>query len=352
MTSAEFSEFLDFTRYFYDDDFALVLDEVINMVRTLALTNILPILTAFALVRAVYTYMSKNSGKPGIELGQAMNIVGLIILVTISPELMSGIGKISDGISASFTVTRTASLDEFYKWNTAKEVKDSKGLTEVQTTELYNRLSGDSERDSNIITEYLRELAASDEDGGNIFNSLQDASVELSKIADSIRGMVSNALQTLISSNALFLLGLVKLLVGALIFIFGAIMQVLAPLAFAFEMIFPGKAVKYMAVFLSVKFSFLTFLIIEAIIMGFFALAQSGMASGDSSFSLTYNLVVVATYLVSVICYLLVFWFTSKYVGTGEAGRFLSQSVAGAALVMNQTLRTAQKSLSKGKPSG
>ena len=342
MNASEFSEFLDFTRYFYDDDFASVIREVMGMVRTIALTNVLPLLTAIALIRAVYQHMNKNSGKPGVEFGEAVRIFGLIILVAISPELMAGVGKIIDGVTTSFSYTRTQELDTFYKWNTVKEVKDKEGLSDNQATELFKRLSGNTVQDKLTIKRYLTELKQDTDESGNLFNSITDTSIKIRKMVESMHSMQSNMLMTLVSSSTLFLLGLVKLLMGALIFIFGAILQVLAPLAFSFEMVFPGKAIKYLAVFLSVKFAFLTFLIVEAIIMGFFALAQAGMAS-DGSFTFTYSLIVMVTYIVAIVCYLLVFWFTSKYVGTGEAGRFLSQTVAAAAMVANAAIKSTQK---------
>jgi len=341
MDIREFSEFLDFTRYFYDRDFADVIDEVMNLVRMVALTNVLPLLVAFSLIRAVYQYMTKNNGKPGVDPGEIIRIFGLVILVGISPELIRGLGTIVDGTTTSFAYTRTEQLDEFVKWNTVKEVKDRKGLSEDQATELYTRLNGNPSDDRDAIDRYLQELKSSDDPSGNVFNAVGEAATELVKIGENLRGMFSNMLMTMLSSNVMSLLALVKLALGALIFVFGVVLQVLAPLAFAFDLVFPGKATKFMAVWLSVKFSFLTFLVIEAIVMGFFAMAQSGMAT-DASFSLTYNIIVVSTFMVAIVCYLLVFWFTSKYVGSGEAGRFLSQTVAGMAFIANSALKGAQ----------
>ncbi|MEQ9302705.1 MAG: hypothetical protein RJQ14_02225, partial [Marinoscillum sp.] len=119
------------------------------------------------------------------------------------------------------------------------------------------------------------------------------------------------------------------------------------PLAFTMELIFPGKIMKYLASYLTTKFAFLTFLIIEAITLAFFSLAEAKISSYDAGFSGTFHYLIIGIYIVSIVCYLLVFWFTSKFIGSSETGRFLSAAstvaLGGANKIMKQIIGGADK---------
>jgi len=348
MNVQDITALLDFTKYFYDPDFLNIIDEVANMVRTIALTNVVPLLAAFAICRAVYQHMAKNNGKPGIELGEVFRIFGMIALVAISVELMSGLSTIINGVTAKFEYTRTQSLDEFQRITTAQQVQTRYRLTNEQTDDLFQDLSGDVRRDKQTIRRYIDELKNSDEPSSNIISAVKDTAIKTQHAIEDVRSIIQNLGYQILSGSILLFMGLVKTAMGAIIFVFGIILQVLTPLAFAFELVFPGKAVKFIATWLSVKFAFLTFLIVESVVMGFFQLAAASMTSGVS-FTAAYQNMMLVAYVVAIAAFLLVFWFTSQYVGTSQVGAFLSKTVGAAGMLANNALKAGQAAVRKSK---
>lgn len=131
-----------------------------------------------------------------------------------------------------------------------------------------------------------------------------------------------------------------KFIMFTLIFAIDKFLYTIGPLAILFSMfpIWKDKLLTWLGTWLVVKFSFLTMLIVETIMNNIgsnLALAEN-FGVGTESVYLS-----VGMSLCSTVLYILSFWFTSRYIGSGEAGRVLSTTAAVTKLMAMKGISSA-----------
>lgn len=125
--------------------------------------------------------------------------------------------------------------------------------------------------------------------------------------------------------------GTIKFIIGLLTQYIFKILLIVGPLAIAFSIlpVFRGKLEEWFSTLLTMGFTFVTFNLLDIL---FYAHLSAVV---DSSFFAGGNLnrfTVLAFDIALIICYIMVFWFTSKYVGKCDAGRFMTKFVGLATL--------------------
>lgn len=126
-----------------------------------------------------------------------------------------------------------------------------------------------------------------------------------------------------------FLSGIIKLIVGILAVIIFKILLVLGPLALAVSIIpaYRGQADIWFGTLITTGVVLTTMHVIDCFTYGLLSMIWE---SKDYSFEDGY--IVTATNTVMIVAYLMTFWITSKWIGKGDAGRFISKTVGLAAM--------------------
>ena len=124
----------------------------------------------------------------------------------------------------------------------------------------------------------------------------------------------------------------------------------LGPLAILFSMIpvFKDKIYSWLGTWLVVKFSYLTLMILQTIAMNITVAFMQNAIMGytPDSIYLTFGLGLMN----AVLC-ILSFWFTSKFVGSGDAGKVLSTTAAVAKMFVTAGVSAALGASSSGSGS-
>jgi hypothetical protein len=147
-----------------------------------------------------------------------------------------------------------------------------------------------------------------------------------------------------------FLSSAIKYIVGIIATYMLKIFIVLGPLALAFSILpmFKGKLEEWFGTVLTLGFVFVTYNILDMIFYAHMsgivndpAIIAGGTAHNNPTVTFAFDL----AYLIA---YIMVFWITSKYVGKGDAGRFMTKAVGlatiGAMLLMSGGAAAAGKS--------
>jgi hypothetical protein len=221
------------------------------------------------------------------------------------------------------------------------EIFDSapiKDFTFIKNKQYINSLSIDNEEKIRLIK------IAKDEGTLALRSALSEVNIEPS-ILDSLN--IYNLINGLIGLATVILSGVVKFICYMLIYGCDILLYCLGPLALLFSMIpvFKDKIYSWLGTWLVVKFSYLTLMILQTIAMNITVAFMQNAIMGytPDSIYLTFGLGLMN----AVLC-ILSFWFTSKFIGSGDAGKVLSTTAAVAKMFVTAGVSAALGSSSSG----
>lgn len=126
-----------------------------------------------------------------------------------------------------------------------------------------------------------------------------------------------------------FVMGIIKLIVGVLAVIIFKILLVLGPLALAVSIVpaYRGQADVWFGTLITTGLVITTMHLIDC-----FSYGLISMVWDSKKYSFEDGTVVATINIALIVVYLMTFWLTSKWIGKGDAGRFISKTVGLAAM--------------------
>lgn len=327
-----------------NDDFNDAVTPVIQALQNTITSKLLPIAVAFALVWMIYKYWAENNA-PGVHFPEVIRIFVLTTILYSYTPVINFFDNVSNAVIGSYSVNVKAGLQSFYIISTAAEAQRVYNLDDVQTSHLAETLSGNPDRDKRQIKRYIQNLAQGTEAKGmSIISAFSDPNY-LTKQIESIRDAILNALQTSLTGGIMFVVGIIKLLMAGLIAGFSTILKVTGSVAIVLDIIWKGTIQKWMKHYLTAKMAFLTFMIIESVILAIMNTLFSDFAVGTATISVSFNYLIVGVLASSVILYALVFWITDKYMFSTNSGGFLAAGAGALLMSMNKVVAAVSKAV-------
>ena len=330
-----------------DEEINKVMYNIIGAVRSLTLMKILPLVMSLFLIKSIYKFIIENK-RIGINLGDISKVIITIIAVTLSSEIIFSINSVANGIIVSFPEANKKTYEQIQKGGNEytlqikamilANIVEKYQLTEYEAVNLKNKLSSITDID-NIKTktkDYLKEINKTEEitkslweQAGGIFS---DAISSPTNILNQNASKLSNSSLSVILMTIFVI---VSFVMGMLIQTLFMCLACLAPLAFTFNLLFQGISTKWLQILLITKASFLTYMIIE--VVNIYILTHN-IANVDVVY------IKLGTTLTATICYVMVFWFSSKYIGGENAGEFFAKTGAVLTGTITQIIKRVGRS--------
>jgi len=284
---------------------------------------------AFYFINLGWNYITHSinslSGKKSegfFSIGELIRTIVLLLCIFFYPTIAQ---VISGGVDFLNSFTAPASkqsewLDEQtvkYKqqadFNLEKIKKEA--LKDVLTDP--NKTSEEKAFAQKQLDEMEAELdSQSEDDGGGGFFDNWFEKIEI---------YLSNLPVLLLHGITAVILAIVRIIVIFMAAVVFKLMLILGPLAFAFSILppFKDKIDEWFGTLLGVGLVFTTINLFDHLVYEiFYQMSVFPGIGGNYAFSM------LGFDIVIIVCYLLCFWFTSKWVGKGDAGRVLSKAVA------------------------
>lgn len=245
-----------------------------------------------------------------------MRILMLAFLFTTYNSTVGGIGKVADSMNIHASNTIRVQRDQYVKAEFINLVKQSSiPFTQEELELLENSATTSVSKNKKLLKRVVKDVKKREAD---VLTNVISAGIKVQSVAKNVVKKFIVAIiyfisQAVESIMVLFLLGLDKVLYS-----FGILAVMFSLLPF-----WKDKFTTWFGTWIVVKFSFLSIVILNEInkllVMGEYNLG--GLAIGTDTMELGIS-------VTSLVLYIMIIWLTSRYVGSGEAGRVLSTAMA------------------------
>lgn len=282
----------------------------------------------FLLSLGLNYYKNVLKGKNTFDWGKVIRDGALYVLLVLYVPVMGGVSWLADGLPWMVKhVSQQAQQENVYVQFQILANKPEWGLTK---TEISNVLTvakqqsngQDAYKNLAVLLAMMHKVKEADtqkitDDNSGFFAIGQT----LKRLLNSFQNMPKN----MVIGALILLASIAKFVIFVLLFAMDKILFVLGPLAIlcSYFGIFKDKWVTWLSRWLTVKCTMATFVIIDAVLI---------MIQSTSTLENVYGHVwaspefTVGFAVVSIVMYILSFWLTSAWIGSAEAGKFLSST--------------------------
>ncbi|MEO9968141.1 MAG: hypothetical protein ABJF11_20280 [Reichenbachiella sp.] len=311
-------------------------------VAKLAMTKILPITLSLALVKAVWDYFRENKHM-GIEIDELARIFLLSLFLFAFNPAINLFNDMVNGIAAEYEYTNVELKEEVVINQVMSRAKAlMPNLSGKKMTALKNSLTGRPKEDAKILAETKMEYDAENGEGESSW-SMMDVGTAVKRMVGQISNIANNwfmaGVTGVVSKGGTML---AQSVMWVVIIIFTMILRCLGPLAIAMTLIFKNQTKTWFMTFAAAKCAIITTMIVESIGAGMVLAFHSdavmsimGLDAIDDTSPLAHMVngnLILGMNLTLILCYVLVFFFTSKWIGSGDGSQVLSQA-AGLAMM-------------------
>lgn len=278
----------------------------------------------FYFINLGYNYISSSigqlSGKKDegfFKLNELIRTVVLLICISFYAQIAR---VITEGVDFMNSFTAPASKQSEWLDKQAKEYKkmDNLNIKTLKIKALEDKLKDPeaTENQKDFAKKQLAELEAEtqeDEQSGGFFG-----------IFEKIYAFVRYLPMLFIHGVTGLILGIIRIIILLMAVVVFKVLLILGPLAFAFSILppFRDKIDEWFGTLIGVGLVFTTINILDHLVYEiFFQMVEQGYMAG------AYDLAMLGFDITIIVCYILCFWLTSKWVGKGDAGRVLSKAV-------------------------
>jgi hypothetical protein len=268
-----------------------------------------------------------------LDVAELRRVVILIMAIYWFIPLFTGISGLIDGInrSASKAMYVQSRNYEATVWNRMID-KNKLGFDEETKRRLKENFTPENV-DANFDMLYQEKQEQNLREGKEVVEASTFGEEEIGGAwdllsADGLKYILRRQITDTFVGLAALLGTAVKFGIGLLIVGLDKLLFCLGVLAFGVSLmpIFKDKWIEWIGVWLVVKASFLSFSVVDGIVMNLTAASSALYPLGETHENLYMD---TGISIMSIVLYCLVFYTTSKFIGDGRAGRFLTATVAG-----------------------
>lgn len=351
----------------------LYLPELVNTeegvsvaVQKLVVLKILPITLSIALLKGVWSYFKENKHM-GIDIEELARLFLLGLLLSLYNPAINLFSDVVHGIAAEYEY-KNAELNKEVVINQMmhRAQEQMPNLSGKEIISLKESLSGNPKKDAEFLADQKAKYDAARGDGNSSWGFSELGSAILN-LGGRLNNMATNWMMTgvtgFVGKGGMMI---AQSVMWVVIIVFGMVLRCLGPLAIGMSFIFPGQLKTWFSTFAAAKCSIITTMVIESLAAGLMMAFHSdamistmGLDAIDKTnpmYNMLYSNLILGINLTLFLTYVMVFFFTSKWIGGGDGGQFLSKA-AGLAMTGVSAgmkgIQSAMKSMaSKGASGG
>lgn len=320
-----------------DDVLATTVDSVTNQLSVIALgiaIFLAALMIGYNYVRKTIDNATSGNEMDGalVDIKELVRIIIIILLIIMYPNaiqpaingVVMGINKLT--APSTDQIKKMADLS-FQKYEAAAQEQLAKQKAELKEIIENN----DRDPNGNLIVSQERKNEAQQE-LNNIEEQESAGGFSLTTIAESISsyifGRISMNFQSVLASGG----GVIKTLIGVLAILIFKVLLCFGPMALAVSVIpmMKNQADTWFGTTLGAGMALTTINIIDHIVYTIYEVTV--LQSNSGSFEAEQISYTIISSLSIMIMYLMSFWLTSKWIGKGDAGRFVTKAITLAAM--------------------